>query len=51
MNNQINPKPELLNGLEEQNERIRENMAEALKSGDYYDLENAFEDRDPLEFL
>ena len=41
-----------IDGLEEQNERIRDNLNELdWSKASLEDMESAFEDRDPLEFL
>ena len=45
-------KPKALNGIEEQNARIRGNLDELdWATASIEDMEQAFEDRDPLEFL
>lgn len=45
-------KPKALNGIEEQNARIRDNLNELdWAKASLEDMELAFEDRDPLEFL
>jgi len=48
----MNNTPKLTDGLADQNQRIKDNLAEYdWRSMDLEALEECFEDRDPLEFI
>ena len=48
----MKPSKEHDNGIKEQNSRIRDNLKELdWATASFEDMEQAFEDRDPLEFI